>query len=63
MLVWYQAEEHALIAEYMTQIITWVESGAIVAPTPTVLEGLDAVPRAHELLQSGKTVGKLVIKL
>lgn len=55
------AEEDTLIAAYMTQLTEWFESGTIRAPDITLFEMKD-VRKAHELIQSGQTVGKLVVK-
>lgn len=53
--------EHDLIAQYMAQIVEWVASGALRVGESTVFDMKD-LPRAHELIQSGSTVGKLVIR-
>jgi NADPH:quinone reductase-like Zn-dependent oxidoreductase len=55
------ADEHDLIAAYMEQIVTWVETKQIVMPEVTVLN-MEAIAQAHEFIQSGKSVGKIVMK-
>ena len=45
----------------MAQIVEWAASGALRAGDATVFDMKD-LPRAHELIQSGSTVGKLVIR-
>jgi NADPH:quinone reductase-like Zn-dependent oxidoreductase len=49
-----------LIEEGMHDVIGWLESGAIVAP-PVTTYPLADVARAHADIESGKTVGKLVL--
>lgn len=49
-----------LMHEGLGQITTWLESGAIVAP-PVVTYPLADVARAHADIESGRTVGKLVL--
>ena len=49
-----------LIHEGLTQISSWLATGAIVAP-PVVTYPLADVARAHADLESGRTVGKLVL--
>jgi len=49
-----------LITEGLTQITDWLESGAIVAP-PVVTYPLADVARAHADIESGRTIGKLVL--
>lgn len=44
----------------MAQIAGWVKGGAITAP-PLTTYGLDQVARAHADLESGTTVGKLIL--
>ena len=53
------AESH-LLTEGMAQLLAWVESGQIVAPRVTEY-AFDAVADAHRDLESGQTVGKLVL--
>ncbi|MBA3820913.1 MAG: zinc-binding dehydrogenase [Deltaproteobacteria bacterium] len=49
-----------LLNEAMTQIVGWLADGSIVAP-PVVTYPLAEVARAHADIESGKTVGKLVL--
>lgn len=56
----YLFDRHELIAEGLTQISDWLSAGVLVAP-PVVTYPLAEVARAHADLESGKTVGKLVL--
>lgn len=56
------ADEHELIAAYMHQILEWVESGVVKVPAVTLFS-MSEVSKAHELIQSGSSVGKVVIQL
>jgi NADPH2:quinone reductase len=49
-----------LIEEGMTQLLEWFENKTIVAP-PVTTYPLADVARAHADIESGKTVGKLVL--
>ncbi|MBK9034279.1 MAG: zinc-binding dehydrogenase [Myxococcales bacterium] len=56
----YLFDRDDLIQEGMAQLAGWLEAGAIVAP-PVVTYPLADVARAHADIESGKTVGKLVL--
>ncbi len=56
----YMFEETWLLEEAMTQIGAWLKDGSIEAP-PVTTYPLDAVADAHRDLESGKTVGKLIL--
>ncbi|MBA3540605.1 MAG: zinc-binding dehydrogenase [Deltaproteobacteria bacterium] len=49
-----------LLNEAMTQIVGWLDTGAL-APPPVVTYPLADVARAHADIESGRTVGKLVL--
>jgi len=54
------SSEHELIAQYMEQIIAWIDEGKITLPDVQIF-AMDDIHKAHELIQSGKSVGKIVI--
>ena len=56
------ADEHELINSYMTQLIEWIEKGLLKVSDVTVFDIKDTA-RAHELIQTGNTIGKLCIKV
>ena len=56
----YLFEEKALLARAMGDLLGWVGDGGITAP-PTTTFALDDVVDAHRALESGTTVGKLVL--
>ena len=56
----YMFEEQWLLDEAMHQLIAWLEEGTIQAP-PVTTYPLDEVARAHRDLESGQTVGKLIL--
>lgn len=49
-----------LMAEGMDRLLMWLESGKLIAPTVTTYR-LEDVASAHRDLESGSTVGKLVL--
>ena len=54
------AEEHELIARYLSQIVGWLESRDLKVAKITPFE-LSQVAEAHKLIQSGTSTGKLVV--
>ena len=54
------SEEHDLIAQYMDEILSWLQSGSLTCPDPTVFP-VSQIADAHELIQSGQSVGKIVV--
>ena len=55
------AEETGLIDAYFTMLMKWLESGALKAPSVTLFD-MAHIREAHHLIQSGISVGKLVVK-
>jgi NADPH:quinone reductase-like Zn-dependent oxidoreductase len=56
------AQEHELIAQYMDQIVDWVAQGKLGVPDVQVF-AMEDIAKAHEHIQSGKSVGKIVISV
>lgn len=56
----YQFERLDLLAEVMADLTAWLEEGEI-APPPVATYAFEEVARAHGALESGQTVGKLVL--
>lgn len=56
----YLFEQRYVLEECMARLLTWVEEGKVVSPQVTKFP-LDAVADAHRALESGTTVGKLVL--
>jgi NADPH:quinone reductase-like Zn-dependent oxidoreductase len=56
------SDEHDLIAQYMDEILSWLQSGSLTCPDPTVFP-VSQIADAHELIQSGQSVGKIVVSL
>lgn len=54
------AEEAALVSAYMDQIVAWVSAGRLRVSKVTAYALAD-VPRAHTFIQSGASIGKLVL--
>mmetsp|Transcript_30536 Transcript_30536/g.97433 ORF Transcript_30536/g.97433 Transcript_30536/m.97433 type:complete len:440 (-) Transcript_30536:296-1615(-) len=54
------AQEKELIAEYMQCIFDWVSKGKLIPPKVTVY-AMEEIASAHELIQSGKSIGKVVL--
>lgn len=53
--------QHTLINEYLAQIVSWIESGKLRVAEVTVFDMCD-VAKAHQLIQSGMSVGKIVVR-
>jgi NADPH:quinone reductase-like Zn-dependent oxidoreductase len=56
----YLFDRHDLLQEAMTKIVGWIDDGSIKPPTVTTYPLAD-VARAHADIESGLTVGKLVL--
>ena len=50
-----------LVDVYMDQLVRWVGEGRLTVAKVTEFDA-SAVPRAHQLIQSGKSVGKIVCR-
>jgi len=57
----YMFENHALLARSVDQLLAWVASGDLVAPPITTFP-FERVADAHRAIESGNTVGKLVLE-
>lgn len=57
------ADESELILRYFDQIEKWVVAGDISAPSVTVFDGMLAISAAQEAIQTGKSVGKIVVRV
>jgi NADPH:quinone reductase-like Zn-dependent oxidoreductase len=55
------ADEHVLLKVYFDQIQTWLADGSLRVAKVTEYE-MAEVAQAHELIQSGKSVGKIVCR-
>jgi NADPH:quinone reductase-like Zn-dependent oxidoreductase len=56
----YLIEQRDILTEAMARLVAWVEEGKLVAP-PVTRFPLDQVADAHRAIESGTTVGKLVL--
>jgi len=56
----YLFEHNAMLAAGMQQILQWQADGRLVVPTVTTFP-LESVAEAHQKLESGQTIGKLVL--
>jgi NADPH:quinone reductase-like Zn-dependent oxidoreductase len=54
------ADEKDLIEVYLKQLVGWIEEGKLSVQESTVFEMKD-IGKAHELIQSGSSVGKIVL--
>jgi NADPH:quinone reductase-like Zn-dependent oxidoreductase len=58
----YFFDQKALLAEIMEQVLDWLSEGRIVPP-PVSAYPFDAVAEAHRAIESGESVGKLVLTM
>jgi len=54
------ANERDMLSNMLTEIIDWIKAGKINCPRVVDLP-MDQIREAHDLIQSGKTIGKLVL--
>ncbi len=55
------ADERQLIETYLVQIVEWINNGQITVQDAKVFDIQD-IGKAHELIQSGSSVGKIIVK-
>ena len=55
------AEEQDVLSVLFDQVCSWLEEEMLACPR-IVTMGMDRVGEAHDLIQSGKSVGKIVIE-
>jgi NADPH:quinone reductase-like Zn-dependent oxidoreductase len=55
------SEEREMLATLFTQILDWVKDGKLQCPRVVEMPMKD-IGEAHQLIQSGKTIGKIVLK-
>lgn len=55
------ADEHELIRDYMNQVTLWMEKKKIKMAEVTVFD-MSEIHEAHKLIQSGQSVGKIVVR-
>ena len=56
------ADESDIVSDLFDQICVWLKYEKLKVPRVTELE-MEKIVEAHELIQSGKSVGKIVIKI
>jgi len=56
------ADEKELVSEMFDTVVGWMEKGKLRCPR-VMLYDVDNIGQAHEMIQSGKSVGKIVIEL
>ena len=57
------AEEQDMLADFFGMVLEWLGDGKLDCPRITEFNGLDSIAQAHDLIQSGKSVGKLIVKV
>jgi NADPH:quinone reductase-like Zn-dependent oxidoreductase len=55
------AEEKQLVSSLLDQIVQWLMAGQLRCPTITEIS-MDNIASAHDYLQSGKSIGKIVVR-
>lgn len=57
------AEEREMLADFFGIVLDWIRNGKLECPRITEFEGLECIAEAHDLIQSGRSVGKLIVKV
>ena len=57
------AEEQDILADFFGIVLEWLGDGKLECPRITEFNGLESIAQAHDLIQSGKSVGKLLVKV
>jgi len=55
-------DETDIMLRGLQQLITWLDEGRLTAPTVTEY-AFEEVGEAHRALESGQTIGKLVLRI
>jgi len=55
------ADEKEVVSELFDQICKWLEAGLLKSPNVAVFD-MNNISDAHTLIQSGSSVGKIVVK-
>ena len=55
------ADEEEVVSKLFDQICDWLEAGKLKAPNVTTFD-MDDIAEAHALIQSGRSIGKIVVK-
>ena len=56
------ADEHELIERYLAQVIDWIDNDKIKVDNVTIFDMKD-ISMAHNLIQSGNSIGKICIRV
>lgn len=56
------ADEVEVVSDLFDQVCTWLEKGLLDCPRVQTFEGMECIGEAHSLIQSGSSIGKIVIK-
>ena len=57
------SEERDMLADFFGVVLDWIRDGKLTCPRVSEFEGLASISEAHDMIQSGKSVGKLIVKL
>ena len=57
------AEEREMLSDFFGVVLDWIREGKLECPRITEFDGLETIAEAHDLIQSGKSVGKLIVKV
>ena len=57
------SQETAMLADFFGVVLDWLREGKLTCPPITEFEGLASISEAHDLIQSGKSVGKLIVNV
>eukprot|EP00470_Lotharella_oceanica_P009927 CAMPEP_0170182880 /NCGR_PEP_ID=MMETSP0040_2-20121228/29046_1 /TAXON_ID=641309 /ORGANISM="Lotharella oceanica, Strain CCMP622" /LENGTH=102 /DNA_ID=CAMNT_0010428445 /DNA_START=91 /DNA_END=395 /DNA_ORIENTATION=- len=55
------ADERGIIESYLNQVTKWIDEGKLKAPKTSVFK-MDKIGDAHALIQSGRSIGKIVVQ-
>jgi synaptic vesicle membrane protein VAT-1 len=55
------AQEREMLSHLFDQVCEWLEQGKLACPRVVEFSGMEQIAQAHELIQSGKSVGKIVL--
>ena len=56
------ADEKEVVSSLFDQICVWLEDGKLKCPIVSIFDSMDEIGKAHALIQSGRSIGKIVVR-
>jgi NADPH-dependent curcumin reductase CurA len=57
------SDESEMLADFFDKVLLWIRDGKLECPKITEFHGLENIAQAHDFIQSGQSVGKLIVTI